>query len=97
MTTLNPSHIPTSSDSALRGQAVYKRDAADSPTEEYDESGYPKSVKKLERDARREARQRIKRVQPPIPDLRSVLCTKEALALLLLTYTQFDFFTGLSR
>ena len=69
MTTLNPTHIPTSSGKPSRGQAAYKRDVNDD-SEEYDEAGYPKSVKKLERDARREARQRIKRVQPPIPDLR---------------------------
>ncbi|GHJ84269.1 hypothetical protein NliqN6_0671 [Naganishia liquefaciens] len=70
MTSLNPTHFPASSDNNRRGQAIYKRNAGEDFSEEYDEAGYPKSVKKLDRDARREARQRIKRVQPPIPDLR---------------------------
>lgn len=75
MTTLNPTHFPSSSDNERRGQAIYKRDVGGESSEEYDESGYPKSVKKLDRDARREARQRIKRVQPAIPDLRWVLAS----------------------
>jgi hypothetical protein len=73
MTTLNPTHFPSSSANERRGQAIYKRDVGGESSEEYDESGYPKSVKKLDRDARREARQRIKRVQPAIPDLRCVI------------------------
>lgn len=73
MTSLNPTHFPASSDNKRRGQAIYKRNAGGESSEEYDEAGYPKSVKKLDRDARREARQRIKRVQPPIPDLRWAL------------------------
>ncbi|KAJ9108132.1 hypothetical protein QFC19_002599 [Naganishia cerealis] len=70
MTSLNPSHLPSSSDNPRRGQAIYKRETPEDSNEQYDEAGYPKSIKKLDRDARKEARQRIKRVQPPIPDLR---------------------------
>ncbi|KAJ9121161.1 hypothetical protein QFC24_004835 [Naganishia onofrii] len=70
MTTLNPSHFPSSSDNPRRGQAIYKRETPEEAGEQYDNAGYPKSIKKLDRDARREARQRIKRVQPAIPDLR---------------------------
>lgn len=73
MTSLNPTHIPSSS--ARKGQAIHYNEAASSSssskqlqrTNSTDSEGYPR---RLERDQKREARQRIKRVVPVIPDLR---------------------------
>lgn len=68
MTSLNPTHVPSSS--ARKGQAIHYNAPSSSKlqrTSSTDSHGYPR---RLERDEKREARQRIKRVVPVIPDLR---------------------------
>lgn len=76
MTTLNPSHNPFSHDKSRTGQAIHQTDFSPNPdsdaeNDEVDSQGYPKRLAKLDREARREARQRVPRAAgPPIPDLR---------------------------